>query len=300
MALRDQIIGNAKICDVLEKSLREGRLSHAYLFDGPEHIGKYTLAMNFSRLMLSQPAGNIESNPDFLLVRPAEDKKQIVIDQIRELEKNVSLSPYQSEYKMAIIDQAEKMTEEASNALLKTLEEPSKTTILILITSNSKRILETIKSRCQILRFLPIKKEELVARFKKDIDDEKELDGVIEVSGYKPGRIIEMIENMDTRKELMGEMEYFGCISKLGDVERLEKAEAISSYEETKLIGLLDLWTFCIRKDMTQDLMDGKPMENKKTARILKRANLIKKTREDILTKNINMKLALENLILEL
>lgn len=295
MALKDHIIGNKKIAELLEKSYAQNKLSHAYLFDGPEHIGKRTLALDFCRMVLEDTRPDIEKNPDVIIVTQLEEKKEIIIDQIRELEKNVSFSPYHAKFKVAIIDQAEKMNKEASNALLKTLEEPSKTTILILITSDSGRILETIRSRCQVLKFLPVKKEELRSYFKKGIDDEKDLERIMEISGYKPGKIIDLMNNRDLKNELEGELEYLSKISKKGNIERMEKAEAMSECDQEKIISLLDLWIFSFRKEL---VLDYAKRQNESIADVARKIHLIGKTKEDILTKNVNLKLALENLIL--
>jgi len=298
MALKDNIIGNKKIAELLERSYVQDKMSHAYLFDGAEHIGKKTLALDFCRMVLANPGQDIEKDPDVILVSPIEDKKEIIVDQIRELEKNLSFSPYRAKYKVAVIDQAERMNEEASNALLKTLEEPGKTTILILLTSDSGRMLETIRSRCQIFEFLPVTKEELRLRFKKEVPDEKDLETIMELSGYKPGKIIDLIKNRDLKNELVGELEYLSGISKRSNSERMEKAEEMSDYDEEKIIGLLDLWMFGFRKELVSGYSAEKGRKISDIAEWARKIHLIKKTKEDILTKNINLKLALENLIL--
>ncbi|MFA6097131.1 MAG: DNA polymerase III subunit delta' [Candidatus Paceibacterota bacterium] len=298
MALKDNMIGNKKIAELLERSYARDKMSHAYLFDGAEHIGKMTLALDFCRMVLEDPRQDIEKDPDVIFVSPIEDKKEIIVDQIRELEKNLSFSPYRAKYKVAVIDQAERMNEEASNALLKTLEEPGKTTILILLTSDSGRLLETIRSRCQIFKFLPVTKEELRLRFKKEAADEKDLETIMELSGYKPGKIIDLIKNEDLKNELVGELEYLSGISKRSNSERMEKAEAMSDYDEEKIVGLLDLWIFGFRKELVSGYSMEKERKRSDIAEWARKIHLIKKTKEDILTKNINLKLALENLIL--
>lgn len=300
MALNDEIIGNKKICKMLEKSFASGRYSHAYLFEGPEHIGKKTLALKFCKFLLSGAFENVEKNPDLTIVAPKEDKKQIMIGQIRELEKNLCFSPYQSKYKIAIIEQAEKMTEEASNALLKTLEEPSEATILILLVSDSRRILETVKSRCQVFKFLPVKKNELVSHFCKEVTNEKELEEIMELSGYKPGKIIELISDRDHKKELSGELEFIRGVSKKSDIDKMEKAEAISGCEERKIVEVLDVWALYFRQLMLSRHNGQRDIEYARIETVLRKIGLIKKTKEDVLTKNINLKLALENLLLEM
>ncbi|MFZ2970100.1 MAG: hypothetical protein WA063_03060 [Minisyncoccia bacterium] len=300
MSLKETIIGNARIGEILERSHRTGKLAHAYLFSGPEHIGKRTLALHLGRLILNDDAGNIEKNIDLMIVRPVEDKKEITIDQIRELQKKLSLSPHSSDYKVAIIEQADRMTEQASNALLKTLEEPSKTTILLLLTSNSGIVLETIRSRCQILKFLPVKKDLLENFLLGRGVKSPEIGKIIEVAGYKPGKIVELIENMEKMTGSMAELDYFSKISDRNIAEKMEKAELMSENETVDIINILDLWTVCLRKKLIDKFKLKNIPEKTEILEIRKKIGLISKIKEDILGKNVNIRLAIESLILEI
>ncbi len=300
MSLKETIIGNARIGEILERSHRTGKLAHAYLFSGPEHIGKRTLALHLGRLILNDDAGDIEKNIDLMIVRPVEDKKEITIDQIRELQKKLSLSPHSSDYKVAIIEQADRMTEQASNALLKTLEEPSKTTILLLLTSNSGIVLETIRSRCQILKFLPVKKDLLENFLLGRGVKSPEIGKIIEVAGYKPGKIVELIENMEKMTGSMAELDYFSKISDRNIAEKMEKAELMSENETVDIINILDLWTVCLRKKLIDKFKLKNIPEKTEILEIRKKIGLISKIKEDILGKNVNIRLAIESLILEI
>jgi len=173
-----QVIGQDKAVSSLERSLLEGRLSHAYLFVGPQHVGKMTLAINLAQALNcvseDKPCGQCHScrriasgnHPDIRIVRRAEaldseepsQSKNIRIDQIRELQHSVNLKPYEGGWRVIIIDETEFMNEEAANALLKTLEEPPDSTIFVLIASDEGSLLPTILSRCQRLEvpLLPI------------------------------------------------------------------------------------------------------------------------------------------------
>ena len=140
------IIGHQHILNYLKNSIESKRISHAYLFEGSEHLGKKTVALWFAKLLGCE-------SPDITEITIREDKKEISIEQIRELRRYLSLSPHSSPYKIAIIDSAEKMTDEAANALLKTLEEPRGNAILILISSVPSSLPETILSRCENIKF---------------------------------------------------------------------------------------------------------------------------------------------------
>jgi len=299
-SLKETIIGNERVADVLEKSYKSGKLAHAYLFEGPEHMGKKTLALNFCRLILEDDRENICQNVDLMILGPNESEKQITIKEIRDLENSLSLYPYSSKYKIAIIEQAEKMNKAAANALLKTLEEPSKTTILILLTSNSKNMLDTIKSRCQILKFLPVKKESLEKFLKDKISDKSETERIIEISGYKPGKVIEFANDRKKIAELMESISDFSNVIGKSENEKLDRAEIVAGKEFEEIVNLLDLWTIYFRKLLIREYKKQNQIQITKSVltRIKERIDLINKTKEDVLTKNINTRLAIENLFL--
>ena len=119
-------------------SINKGKINHAYMFEGIEGIGKETFAYDLAKILLETP--HLENAPDCIRVKP--EGNSIKIAQIRNLQ--------------YIIDKAEKMTVEAQNALLKTLEEPPEYAIIILVTNNKEGLLPTIRSRCEIVKFTPI------------------------------------------------------------------------------------------------------------------------------------------------
>ncbi len=167
----EKILGNQKIKERLEKLIHEQRILHSYLFIGIEGIGKRLIAKDFAKGILcinekkycnnckSCIEFNSNNNPDFSYIEP--DGNNIKIEQIREMQKRIQEKPIISQKKVYIIDNADKMTKEAQNCLLKTLEEPPEFATIILIGSNENAFLSTIKSRCMILHFMPISNEEI-------------------------------------------------------------------------------------------------------------------------------------------
>jgi len=156
------IIDHERQKEILRLALKNKRLAHAYLFDGPEGVGKRLMALALSRTLLCQKgegcgvcASCIKvdhlNHPDLHLVTP--EGTQIKIDQIRGLQKEIALRPLEAEVKICLIDGAEALNQAAANALLKTLEEPLPGTLLILLSSKPEMLLDTIHSRCQRLRF---------------------------------------------------------------------------------------------------------------------------------------------------
>ena len=163
----EKIIGNKRIQSELIKSIENKNVSHSYMFVGIEGIGKQLTAKEFAKglLCISEAENccnncksciefNSANNPDFLLVEP--EGNSIKIEQIRYLQRKIQEKPIISEKKVYIINDAEKMTIEAQNCLLKTLEEPPEYAIIILIVSNDNAILSTIKSRCMKIVFKAI------------------------------------------------------------------------------------------------------------------------------------------------
>ncbi|MFR5131726.1 MAG: ATP-binding protein [Terrisporobacter sp.] len=121
------------------------------MFEGIEGIGKETFAYDLAKILLETP--HLENAPDCIRVKP--EGNSIKIAQIRNLQSDIVIKPHKK-YKIYIIDKAEKMTVEAQNALLKTLEEPPEYAIIILVTNNKEGLLPTIRSRCEIVKFTPI------------------------------------------------------------------------------------------------------------------------------------------------
>ena len=168
----DKIIGNQLIKEELQKSIEQDKVSHSYLFVGIEGIGKQMIAKEFAQMILctsdtikgchqckSCIEFQSENHPDFLYIEP--DGNSIKIEQIRYLQRKIQEKPIISNQKVYIINDADRMTTEAQNCLLKTLEEPPEYSTIILIGSNENAFLNTIKSRCMIISFQPIPSNEI-------------------------------------------------------------------------------------------------------------------------------------------
>jgi DNA polymerase-3 subunit gamma/tau len=137
------VIGQDHIVSVLEGSIRQDKVAHAYLFSGSRGIGKTSIARIFARSL------GVSDN-DVYEIDAASNRG---IDDIREIRDGVSVLPFESKYKVYIVDEVHMLTKEAFNALLKTLEEPPVHVIFILATTETDKIPETVLSRCQIFNF---------------------------------------------------------------------------------------------------------------------------------------------------
>ncbi len=165
-----QIFGHDWAVNLLKTHAAGGKLRHAYLFVGPEGIGKRTLALRFAQAVncTQAPAPGMFCGtcrdcrqtfsmgyPDLSLVVPGEGHKDIRIDQIRSLQHTLALTPYAASYRIALLPNFHNVTEQAENALLKTLEEPPDRVILLLTALSPEGLLPTIVSRCEVIRLRP-------------------------------------------------------------------------------------------------------------------------------------------------
>lgn len=160
--------------------------SGAYLFTGPEMIGKKTFALEL--------ANELAGPEDITMITPD-------IDAVREMKRFFSLTPLNGKYKVAVIDNAHRLTDEAQNALLKILEEPSASSIIILVTSNPEELLPTILSRCQQI-FFPAHPKSVVMEFladKKLSDEQKNF--LYEFANGSIGLLAEDFKNIKTYAE---------------------------------------------------------------------------------------------------
>ena len=174
----DQILGHERQKEILSRALANGRIAHAYLFSGPDGIGKRLMAMALARAIVCLEQRNCghclacrkidhHNHPDLHLLEP--DGNSIKSDQIRSFQRELNLKPLEAPRKICMIEQADAMTIGAANALLKTLEEPRGDTLLILLSAQPNRLLETIRSRCQPLPFTRHPNSRIQAELEKQL-----------------------------------------------------------------------------------------------------------------------------------
>lgn len=174
----DQILGHDRQKEILRRALVNGRVAHAYLFSGPDGIGKRLMALALARAIVcleQRGCGHCQAcrkidhqnHPDLHTLEP--DGNSIKIEQIRALQRDLNLKPLEAIRKICLIEQAETMTIGAANALLKTLEEPRGDTLLILLTAQPNLLLETIRSRCQPLPFTRHPNSRIQAELEKQL-----------------------------------------------------------------------------------------------------------------------------------
>lgn len=257
------IIGHNNVVNFLKNSLAKNTLAHAYLFSGPQNTGKTTVAWNFVQSVLCQsnqdkPCNNClackqfckQSHPDFFLVKREIGKKNISIDQVRELKHKINLTSFLNSYKIVIIQKAEFLNIESANALLKTIEEAPAKTIIILITSRQNSLPQTVLSRCQIIKFGLSGQSEVLNFIRNQNEDHEKSIIIAKLSQGKIGLAMRYLKNPDLLLEHQGFVQDFLNIC---DKNLSEKFKIIASYLSAKkndpelIHNILTIWLTLVR-----------------------------------------------------
>jgi len=316
-----QIIGHKKSIEFLNKSLENKKLSHAYFFYGPKHIGKTKVAEYFIMNIFCQKKSDLQicfkcpnceqilkkNHADILWIK--EEDKIIGIDQVRNIKNFIFSTPFAASYKAVIIEEVDNLSLPAANSLLKFLEEPPVNSIIILISRNFNYLPLTIRSRCQVLRFSLPGKEEIISFLQNEFSLKKEkIQEILTLSLARPGLAIDFAKNFEILKK---EKELVEKMIKLLNNKNFESnfklAELILNSEislEKNLDSLLNILRktvlvqnkFSFRSDLffssfekLAQLYSSKKLSHFIT-QILKTKYLIKA--------NVNQRLAIENLLI--
>ena len=281
------IIGHKKQQEFLKKMVESEKIPHALLFTGNEKLGKKKIAF---KLITSIFKENIFQHPDFSLVIPKE--KQIQINQIRDVNWKLSLKPVKAPLLSIVIDKAHLMTKQAQNCFLKTLEEPKSRALLVLISEYPRYLLPTITSRCQTVKFYPVEKKEINNYLKAQKFKEEQINEISQICLGRPGVAIDFSQNLKKLEERQEKVKELVKIVKLPMSLRFKYAKELSENDDLK--ETLFVWLSHFRRNLISH-PDNSLIS--KTKRIL---NHIQKTIFLLSTTNVNKRLALEVLMLEL
>ncbi len=315
------IIGHDRQKDLLRRALSSGRLPHAYLFEGPAGVGKRLVALALARAIFCQQGNGCgdcaacrkvdhHNHPDLHFVEA--DGNSIKIEQIRTMQKELSYRPLEAPKKICVIDNAEKLNLAAGNALLKTLEEPTANTLIILLTDRPDALLITVRSRCQRLPFARIERKLLMnvlceqlaiddteahiltslanGSFKKALGKDRDLyiegrrDLLKTLTGLSPGSVLQLFsfaEKLAQDKEILPEiLEIFQAFYRDLLLYRHGRPES-------ELVNI--------------DLMEKihRVANNESTPSLLGKLSALEQTRRQ-LARNVNRQLAVEVLLMHL
>ena len=291
----ENIIGNEKNKAFFNRIIDSNNIVHSYMFEGIDGIGKAMFAKEFAKMILCMGDNKKEcktckscvefvgnNNPDFIQIES--DGKVIKIEQIRQMQEKILEKPIVSDKKVYIINDADLMTKEAQNCLLKTLEEPPKYIVIILVLSNESKILNTIKSRCMKIIFERLKNEELL-QYARNNFEEKISNSIIENCDGSIKKLIKIKENIEL-------------------YERIE--QLIKRFESENILDIInDSDVLYKNKEIIDDILDYMTrlfykllLENKRNCYI----NIIKEIEEtkQRLKANSNFDMSIDHLIFKI
>jgi DNA polymerase-3 subunit delta' len=317
----DTIIGHQQQIKILKSAISQQRIAHAYLFDGPTGIGKKLVAHALACAFLCDTGcgcGSCSScttmaagsHPDFHLLQP--DGDSIKIDQIRILQSQLALRSFAGRGKACLIDNAELMTREAANALLKTLEEPTAGTLIIVISSQPESLLETIRSRCQRLRFSRLPRQQLARHLANDLTFSA--DAALVLAAVADGSFEKALgQHQDLYlKKRAGLIQSLSALSSTSSIQTFELAQTLKA--EKDLIGeILNIFDIYLRdlllyqhgqpedQLINQDLLPLIQQQSCKlsTPQLITKLKAVAQTRS-YLSRNVNLHLALDHMLLQI
>lgn len=308
------IIGHQPTLNFFDKVIANGRLSHAYCFVGPEQVGKCTVAKQLAAKLLKVAPEKLSTQPDFILVqqelneKTGKTKQNIDIDQIRDLCTAFAQRAWLGGYKVAIIDEAEKMNANSANALLKTLEEPKGKAVLFLITTDESFLPETISSRCQMIYFSPVDREEI----EKALGEASELSR--QAAGL-PGRALTWQKDEEAYEQYKKETARFLSLPNKPLYEKIKAVEDLfgdkgdrsdSIAARARLQSVLNLWLLLLRDEICGNSgLDQYRIHRVPEGRGLKEVNILSVSQliqqaKDLLDQNVHPRLAVESVLLEM
>lgn len=321
------MIGHEWAVQLLRQHIIQNDQRHAYLFTGPAGIGRRTLALRFSQaLNCPQPLSpgepcltcrtcqSIEqmNYPDLTVVASEQPGTQLRVEQIRDLQHLLALSPYEASFRIALLLRFEEANQSAANALLKTLEEPAPKVILILTSESAERLLPTIVSRCEVLRLRPTPLQEISQglRIRSDKTTE-EINLIAHLSSGRPGYAIRLLDNQEMFELRHTLLDEHLDLMNQGIIERFAWAQQAGK-DRASLRNLLLIWlSFWRDVLLLSNQVDAsltnidfineiKEFASKNSQEIpLRMVRTIEKTL-GLIDKNVNVRLALEVLMLDL
>ncbi|MEK7171754.1 MAG: hypothetical protein AAB739_02480 [Patescibacteria group bacterium] len=296
------VIGHEKNLLLLESDIKSGNIHHAYLFAGPSKIGKFRIARSMAGILqcpnnfchTCPTCVQIERHYHIDTIELKDDGESIKIDAVREIIERLNMTG-QGTYKVLLLQNIGRMTDEANSCFLKTLEEPPPKTIFIFTAGQIQDVMPTIASRMRIINFKKLPDDILKDALKKrypDTEDEV-LDQVLLLSLGRSGTAIQLLSKPETFQELRGIYRNIQFLDEKASVSaRLTSMQELSKTPE-KINTFLSLLVYFFR----QKMLKTNSFEEKMRA-----ANIIKETQRamNLMERNVNPRLLLENIMLKI
>jgi len=257
MSNKWNIIGHDWAVELLTGHLKRGKPRHAYLITGPANVGRRTLALRYMQAInaldanepgvydsSTQDSRRIESmqHPDLSVVERQEGDRDIKIAEVRQLQQKLALTPYMSKFRYALLLNFEEANNNASNALLKTLEEPAEQVVIILTAQSPESLLPTIVSRCEHIRLRPVNVDLLADDLLNGYDISKEEANLYaHISGGRPGLAIKYINDPDMLEQRKEGIDDLVRLISSNRKERFSFARVLSKDKEN-FESILNIW----------------------------------------------------------
>lgn len=296
------IIGHERNIAFLKRVLAENAAIHGFLFFGPAGVGKRTVALEFIRGLLCSERewggcgkcpicgefSKLGGERDFLSVSPGE-AGSIGIDEIRQAIEFLGSASQLANRKAVLIDEAERLTIEAQNAFLKTLEEPAGNSIIILTTTKPGRLAETVRSRLTPVEFRNV----ALAKIKTALREAENAQEIARIAFGRPGRALQLAADADLFRAEIRQLKAFERLHEMTVAERLVLAGDVSN--EAQLPEAIAKLQLVLRSDMLAALGRGDEAAVSSRARALELSQWALATAEDV---NVSKRLLMENLFL--
>ena len=300
------IVGHRPQILSLEKDLRDGNLSHAYLFSGPRQCGKFRVARFFANILQcpNHYCGQCKdcqaivagTHADTLFL--PDNGESIKIDEMRELIRKVQLT-HQGRYRVIAIENIERMPTEAQNSFLKTLEEPPAGTLFLLTTNHIDQVLLTIQSRVRSVPFSTVEDAALREYLVRTFGEGSTMDEAIVMAQGRPGLAIDLIRDSAIFERHRGLYNQIETFLKRNDLpQKFQFVEAIEK-ENGEVELFLDAFTRYLRKLVFEYLKQQRhALSGRFTLEDLTKLFEFSEKTRYLIDRNVNRKLALENLML--
>ena len=256
-----QFIGHKNVIESFKKRADSGEISHAHIIVGEDGIGKSNLANKLSRIIL----GKFEERDYIDIINYRCKKASFGVDDVRGIVDEINKKPFEGDKKVIIIYDGNKLTVQAQNALLKTIEEPPKGVYIILLCESLELILDTIKSRCQIYKLTPLTKEDVrlyIDRINDDSFSQEEINAAIAYSEGMPGRAEAFLRDSSLKELRNTLVDLLFLITKSNPKELLDFEAKITVFKDKKEDILNILASFVRDIIIYKEIRDGNGIIN--------------------------------------